>query len=98
MYRVLNKEKVFNLAHCLRKIQHCDKWKKLHISLNKGVPGDIGDVKTLNGRPTGNKKAKAALAAAANSERATASIEKVIADVSKNSNKRRAANDARWAT
>ena len=84
--------------HIIRKLQHCEKWKKLRISLDKGILGDIGDVNTSEGRPTGNKKAKAALAAAANSERAATSIETVIADVSKNSNERRAANDARWAT
>ena len=42
----------------------------------------------------GTKKAKTSLAAAANSARTTASIEKVIANVSKNATERRAANDA----
>ena len=46
----------------------------------------------------GTKKAKAAAVAKAGSERTQASIDKLAADVSKNSNERRAANDARWAT
>ena len=98
MYQELNKEKDFNLAHCFRKLQHCEKWRKLRITLNKDGPSDVGDGKTSDGRSTGTKKPKASLAAAANSARTAASIEKVIADVSENATERRAANDARWVT
>ena len=94
----LNKEKDFNLAHCFRKLQLCEKWRKLRNTLNKDGPSDVGDGKMSDGRPTGTKKAKASLAAAANSARTAASIEKVIADVSKSATERRAANDARWVT
>ena len=56
----------------------------------------------LQARPSPVKpndpEAKAAAAAKAGSERTQASIDKLAADVSKNSNERRAANDARWAT
>ena len=62
------------------------------MSLNKGGPDDIAHVDASEGRPVGNKKATAAFAVTANSERMNASIDKVIANISKNSNERRAAN------
>ena len=97
-YRELNKDKEFSLMHCFGKLQNCEKGKKLRVSLKKGGLGDVVDVDASEGRPVRNKKVKAAVAAAANSERMNASIEKVIAEVSKNSNKKRAANDAKWVT
>ena len=67
--------------------------------MNKNGRADLNaDPQNSEGRPIGNKKAKAALAAAAKTDRVQSSIDKVLADVCSNSSLRREENNARWAT
>ena len=99
LYKSINKEKDFKLMHCYKLLQSCEKWKAHRRTLNKNGRADLNaDPQNSKGRPIGNKKAKAALAAAAKTDRVQSSIDKVLADVCSNSSLRREENNARWAT
>ena len=83
--------------HCYKLLQNCEKWKAHRRTLNKNGRADLNaDPQNSEGRPIGNKKAKAALAAAAKTDRVQSSIDKVLADVCSNSSLRREENNARW--
>ena len=101
LYKSINKKKDFKLMHCYKLLQNCEKWKAHRRSLNKNGRADVNvDHQNSDGRPIGNKKAKAAAAAAATakSDRVRSSIDKVLTDVCSNSSLRREENNARWAT
>ena len=96
LYKSINKVKDFKLMHCYKLLQSCEKWKAHRRTLNKNGRADLNaDPQNSEGRPIGNKKAKAALAAAAKTDRVQSSIDKVLADVCSNSSLRREENNAR---
>ena len=87
------------MMHCYKLLQYCQKWAAARRLLNKKGRGDTNaDLQNSEGRPTGHKKAKAAMAAAAKTDRVRSSIDKVLADVCSNSSLWRNENNARWAT
>ena len=57
----------------------------------------VEDVLASDGRPIGNKKGKTTSVREANSEKVHSTIDKVLADVCKNSSERRVSCDAKWA-
>jgi hypothetical protein len=64
MYRSNNKGNGFHLMHCFTKLKTCEKWRLTRIQLKKAgnVAVDLdGPLATSVGRPTGNKKANAAV-------------------------------------
>ena len=99
LYKSINKEKDLKLMHCYKLLQNCEKWKAHRRILNRNGRADLNvDPQNSDGRPTGNKKAKAALAAAEKTDRVQSSIDKVLADICSNSSLRREENNTRWAT
>jgi hypothetical protein len=69
MFKRLNKHKPFTLMHCFSKLQACEKWKAVQMLLNTEKNGPSKAPAASEGRPIGNKKTKAVVAAAAHSER-----------------------------
>jgi hypothetical protein len=92
----------FKFIHVFTLIETCDKWAECRTMLAKTKNGvydpDAPAPAASEGRPAeGNKKAKAAKAAAPAAERLQSAIEKCIADAASNAAIREETSRARWA-
>src|SRR4051812_27776760 len=92
----------FTFIHVFTLIEKCDKWAECRMMLAKTKNGvydpDAPAPAASEGRPTeGNKKAKAAKAAAPAAERLQSAIEKCIADAASNAATREETSRPRWA-
>jgi hypothetical protein len=86
MYRADNEDAEFNFIHVFKRIEKCDKWALVRVSLGKGKDVAFDPSASLpaagQGRPElGNKKAKQAQEDAPAMERLQSSIKKCIAGV-----------------
>jgi hypothetical protein len=92
--RLHPKKKAFTLLHCYTKLKGNAKWRQLRNILAKGPVVDLDEpIRTSEGRPIGNKKAKADAAA---SDKLSSSIDKYIVDVSASMQARAEKSDERW--
>ena len=85
--------------HVFTRIEKCDRWAEVRLNLGKGKEPynpDAPGTAASDGRPEGNKKAKAAKASAPATERLRMSIEKCIADAKTHAIEREEKQDARW--
>ena len=99
MYWQDSKDAEFKFLHVFSRIEKCEKWAEVRVNLGKGkepfnpdAPGSAAS----DGRPEGNKKAKAARASAPATERLHTSNEKCIADAKTHAVKREEKCEARW--
>ena len=85
MFKDQNQGKDFVFMHCFKKLQGCKKWDDIRLTLNKdnlGGDGPVTPAAASNGRPIGNKKAKAERNAAPGLAAVDASFEKMMSSFS----------------
>jgi hypothetical protein len=100
MYRQDNSDQEFKFLHVFSRIESCEKWREVRLTLAKAketYKPDAPAPGVADGRPDGNKRAKAARDAAPAAERLQSSIEQCIADAKNSAAKREEKSDARWS-
>ena len=100
-YAARNGGTQFAFMHCYTKLKRCPKWRQARLRLGTNADGTddlAAPLATSAGRPIGNKRAKAALGAAACADKTAASIDKYIAGVSTSMATRAEKSEKRWKT
>ncbi|CAM0870831.1 unnamed protein product [Alopecurus aequalis] len=101
MYRDNNEQAEFKFLNVFTRIESCEKWIECRQALAKNKEAvynpDAPVAGAAEGRPIGNKKAKAARDMAPAAERLQSSIDQCIADTKSHAVVREEKSEARWS-